>query len=259
MPRLRSRVLVVLLLVAGVAACQRALNVRSYPTPESLYAAGLAAYEQGKVADAITAFEKLTFDLPTRDTLLTRAHWYLGQARRKNAERLLAAQSFLRLAEQHPGDSLADDALYMAALSYREMWRRPSLDAEYGVLAQSQFRLLQDVFPNSPFADSSARKLAELEEWFAAKDYETGMHYYRRRAYDSAILYFQDVVRKYPNTDKARQSMLQLVRIFRLPVINYVEDAVEVCNALRAGFPTDPDVLELCAEPAPEGVPATGR
>lgn len=259
MPPLRSRIVLALLLVAVVGACQRSLNVRSYPTPESLYTAGLSAYERGKIPDAILAFEKLTFDLPTRDTLLTRAHWYLGQARRQNAERLLAAQSFLRIAEQHPNDSLADDALFLAAMSYREMWRRPELDAEYGVLAQTQFRLLQDVFPNSPYADSSARKLSELDEWFAAKDYETGMHYFRRRAYDSAILYFQDVVRKFPNTDKARLSMLQLVRIFRLPTINYLEDATEVCTALRAGFPTDPEVVELCKLPVAEGVPATGR
>lgn len=259
MPPLRSRIVLALLLVAVVGACQRALNVRSFPTPESLYTAGRSAYDRGKIPDAIVAFEKLTFDLPTRDTLLARSHWYLGHARRKNGERLLAAQSFLRIAEQHPNDTLADDALFLAAMSYREMWRRPELDAEYGVLAQSQFRLLQDVFPNSPYADSSARKLTELDEWFAAKDYETGMHYYRRRAYDSAILYFQDVVRKFPNTDKARQSMLQLVRIFRLPAINYLEDATEVCNALRAGFPTDPEVVELCKLPVAEGVPASGR
>jgi outer membrane protein assembly factor BamD len=135
------------------------------------------------------------------------------------------------------------------------MWRTPTLDPQYGILAQAQFRTLLGIFPDSPLADSANRELARLDEWFATKDFETGMHYFRRRAFDSAIIYFQDVVKNWPNTDKARQSMLQLVKIYRLPVMNYAEDADEVCVALRAGFPTDPEVLATCKLPVPEGTP----
>lgn len=248
--------LLALLLVVG--ACSTAINVRSYSTSISLYEAGLERYNREKWTDAIAAFEKLTFDLPTRDTLLPRAHWYLGQARRKNEERVLAAQSFMRLAELFPEDTLADDALYWSAVSYAEMWRRPSLDPQYGILAQAQYRTLLGIFPDSPLADSATRELGRLDEWFATKDFETGMHYFRRRAYDSAIIYFQDVVKNWPNTDKARQSMLQLVRIYRLPVMNYSEDADEVCATLRAGFPTDPEVLAVCKLPVPDGTPPAG-
>jgi outer membrane protein assembly factor BamD len=250
-----SKRLLLLVLLVVVGACSQAINVRSYSTSVSLYEAGLERYNREKWTDAIAAFEKLTFDLPTRDTLLPRAHWYLGQARRKNEERVLAAQSFMRLAELFPDDTLADDALYWSAVSYREMWRRPSLDPQYGILAQAQFRTLMGIFPDSPLADSSNVELARLDEWFASKDFETGLHYFRRRAYDSAIIYFQDVVKNWPNTDKARQSMLQLVKIYRLPVMNYAEDADEVCATLRAGFPTDAEVLAACKLPVPGGTP----
>jgi outer membrane assembly lipoprotein YfiO len=247
---LRFRTILSLLLVVLVSgACLRGFNVRRYPTSASLYAAGMERYEKKKYSDAVLAFERLTFDLPTRDTLLPLAHWYLGQARRHNAERLLAAQAFNRLAEQFPNHQLADDAMWMAGLSYRELWRRPSLDPQYGILAQAQWRLLQGVFPDSPFVDSTVVALEQLDEWFAAKDYETGMHYVRRKAYDSAIIYFRDVVTNYPNSDKARQAMLRLVEVYRLPALNYLEDAEEVCSALRAGFPTDGDVLRLCKLP----------
>lgn len=255
MPALRKS-FVVALGVALLGGCFNSFNVRNYPSAQSLFAAGKTQYDREKWSNAVSAFERLTFDLPTRDTLLPLAHWYLGQARRNNDERLLAAQSFMRLAEQFPNDTLADDAMYMAARSYREMWRRPQLDPQYGLLAQAQYRLVQGVFPDSPFADSSTKALAELDEWFAAKDFETGMHYVRRRAYDSAILYFRDVVANYPNTDKARQAMLQMVRVYRLPVLNYKEDAAEICSALRAGFPTDAEVLEACKLPTADSTAA---
>lgn len=250
--------LVLLLAFLATTACFRTFNVRNYPSSVALYQAGMAQYERGKYSNAILAFERLTFDLPTRDTLLPRAHWWLGQSRRLNDERLLAAQSFTRIAEQFPNDTLADDAMYMAGLSYRELWRRPTLDPQYGILAQSQFRLVQGVFPDSPFADSAQRKLQELDEWFATKDFETGMHYVRRKAYDSALIYFRDVVTEYPNTDVARRSMLQMVKVFRLPAMNYVEDAEEICAALRGGFPSDPEVLAACPA-APGRAPGAGR
>lgn len=258
MPALRKS-LVAVLAVALLGGCFRAFNVRNFPSAQSLFVAGKAQFDEGKWNNAITAFERLTFDLPTRDTLLPLAHWYLGQARRNNEERLLAAQSFNRLAEQFPNDSLADDAMFMAARSYREMWRRPSLDPQYAILAQSQYRLVTGVFPDSPYADSSVKALAELDEWFAEKDFETGMHYVRRRAYDSAILYFRDVVASYPNTDKARLAMLQMVRLYRLPAVNYLEDAAELCSALRAGFPTDAEVLAACRAPTADSTAVVGR
>lgn len=253
------RLLILASLLLG-AACFQTFNVQRFSSSGALFQAGMERFEKEKWTDAIEAFEKLTFDLPARDTLLPLAHWYLGLARRENEERVLAAQSFIRLAEQFPADSLADDAIYFSAKSYREMWRGPSLDPQYGILAQAQFRQLDGLFPDSKYVDSTRLALAELDEWFAKKDFDTGMHYVRRRAYDSAILYLRDVVQHYPNTDVARRSMLALVRIYRLPAMNYKEDADEVCEALRAGFPTDPDVLTVCKLPVPAGTPApSGR
>lgn len=233
-------------LVLLLGGCARAFNVRSYPSSELLYKEGLARMEREKWDDAIAAFEKLTLDLPARDTLLPRAHWYLGVSRLKTRERLLAAQSFIRLNEQFPEDTLADDALFKAAKAYTELWRKPELDPEYGIQAQTQFRLLLGLYPSSTLADSVTKELKRLDEWFANKDYTTGMHYIKRRAYDSAIIYFKDVVKNWPETDRARLAMLRLVEIYRLPTMGYTEDANEVCAALREGYPTDPEVLLLC-------------
>jgi outer membrane protein assembly factor BamD (BamD/ComL family) len=99
-------------------------------------------------------------------------------------------------------------------------------------------------------------KLNEIEEWMARKDFDTGMHYVKRRAYDSGIIYLRDVVSNHPNTDYARRAMLELVKVYRLPIMNYVDDAEEVCAALRSGFPTDPDVMRVCKLPTTD-VPAT--
>ncbi len=243
---MRRNTLLVLLVALTASGCFASFNVRDYSTSADLYKAGMEKFRKGKWGDAATAFERLTLDLPTRDTLLPLAHWYLGKARLKRDERLLAAQAFIRLTETVPDDTLADDALLASGRAYAGLWRRPSLDPQYGLLAQTQFRLLQGVYPNSPLVDTATTELKRLDEWFASKDYETGSHYMRRKAYDSAILYFKDVVRNWPESDKARQAMLRMVEIYRQPVLNYKEDAAEVCAALRAAYPTHPEVVATC-------------
>jgi outer membrane protein assembly factor BamD len=236
-------------LVLATAGCFRAFNVRNYPTSVSLYQAGIERYNAKKYTDAAAAFERLTLDLPSRDSLLPRAHWYLGQSRLKRDERLLAAQAFIRLSESFPNDSLADDALYMSGQAYLGLWPNAALDPQYGLLAQTQFRLLVGIYPDAPMADSAAMALEGLDERFATKDYETGMHYLRRKAYDSAILYFKDVVKGWPESDRARQAMLRMVEIYRLPLLNYTDDAEEVCVTLRAAYPKDGEVVRLCKLP----------
>lgn len=235
----------VVLLVTSVG-CFRPFNVRDYPTSVALFQAGMAKFEAGKWGDAASAFERLTLDLPARDTLLPKAQWYLGLARLKRTERLLAAQAFIKLSETFPDDSLADDALLKSGQVYVELWKTPSLDPQYGLLAQTQFRLLVGVYPDSPLADSGTKALKDLDERFASKDYETGMHYYRRKAFDSAILYFKDVVKNWPESERAKQAMLRMVEIYRLPFMKYDDDAREVCQALLGAYPEDAGVLAAC-------------
>lgn len=257
---MRRPLLTIFALALLGTGCFRALNPRDFTTSTALYRAGLNAYERGRWTNAVNAFERLTLDLPTRDSLLPLAHWYLAHARLRNEERLLAAQSFIRLAESFPDDSLADDALYMSGNAYAALWRRPALEPQYGLLAQTQFRLMMSVYPASTLADSADAALKRLDEWFATKDYETAMHYIRRKAYDSAVLYLRDIVTNWPNTDKARQAMLRLVEVYRLPAMRYEADADEVCAALRAGFPTDAEVGRVCGATPVEGAavpPAT--
>lgn len=242
----RPLALAAALLATALAGCFHPFNVRDYPTAASLYQVGVERYRAGKFGDAASAFERLTLDLPSRDPLLAPSEWYLGQARLRRKERLLAAQAFIKLSEQFPDDSLADDALLASGRAYVALWPRPSLDPQYGLLAQTQFRLLVGVYPDSPLADTATAELKALAERFASKDYDTGMHYVRRKAFDSAILYFKDVVKNWPESDRARQAMLRMVEVYRLPYMNYADDATEMCDALLAAYPQDAEVLATC-------------
>lgn len=233
------------LAAALMTACAQPFRVTDFPSTEGLYHAGLKEYQNKRWDNAVAAFEKLTMDLPARDTLLPRAYWYLAHSHVRKKQYLLAAQSFARLTESFPDDTLADDALLAAGDAYARMWRKPTLDSQYGMSAISTYRTLLAIYPNSTLRDEAEQRAARLEQWFATKDFNTGMYYLGRKAYDPAILYFRDVIRLYPNTPKTREAYLRLVQAYR--AIRYHEDARETCNAIRQQYPGDKEVTLACA------------
>lgn len=247
------RCAVTLALAAAIAACAPAWRVGNYTSHDALFRAALAQYEKRNWNNAVEGFERLTIELPARDTLLPRSYFYLALAHEKRKEHLLAAQTFMRLAESFPGDTLADDAMLRAGRAYGRLWRKPALDAQYGEIALRTLQTFLAAFPSSPLRPEAEAEIARLEQWFATKDYESGMHYLRRRAYDSAIIYFEDIVEKYPGTPRARDAYLRLAEVYDR--IRYREDMREICETLRTRYPGDSEVRERCGEASAAAAP----
>src|SRR4051794_18321667 len=203
--------LLLALLVAAPLACKPPFNPKLFTDPAKLWAAAMAEYKAGRFDNAAKAFEKLTLDLPARDPRLPLSYYYLAQSQAKNGEYLLSAGTYNRLIDAFPQDTLVDDAFYLSGRAYQHEWRKPQLDALYGRSAQTAFESLVTTFPDSPFAPAAKKELDKLDEWFAEKDYDTGYLYLKRKAYDSAIIYFKDVIRLHPHSRKARDAYMMLL------------------------------------------------
>lgn len=247
----RRFLIVSLLFVA--AACKPPFNAGSFGSTEALYAAAMKEYNARRWDNAILAFERLTTELSPRDPRIAMAYYYLARSQEKHGDNLLAAKSYSRIYELLPQDTLADDALLASGIAYQRMWRRPQLDAEYGENAITQFQSLESLYPESPLVARADEQLKKLDEWFATKDFDTGYHYLKRKAYDSAIIYFKDVIKLHPNASKTREAYLRLHQAYEK--INYKEDARDLCNEMRKAYPNDSEVRETCG-PAPATAPS---
>ncbi len=234
--------------VLALAACKQPFNAGAYGSTEALYAGAMKEYNAKRWDNATKAFERLTTELSPRDPRISIAYYYLGKAQEKKGDNLLAAKSYSRVYELLPQDTLADDALLASGIAYQHMWRKPVLDAEYGQDAITQFQTLQSLYPESPLLGRADAQLKKLDEWFAIKDYETGYHYLKRKAYDSAIIYFKDVIKLHPNASKTREAYLRLHDAYK--AINYKEDMRDLCDSMRKAYPNDREVRDVCG-PAP--------
>jgi outer membrane protein assembly factor BamD len=173
----------------------------------------------------------------------------------RRREYLLAAQAYERVTDGFPDDTLAPTAMLGTGRAYQSLWRRPSLDPENGQKAASILRALLSSYPEAKEVEDARRRITQLEEWFAQKDYDTGIHYVKvRRAVDPAIIYFKDVVQTYPSTKAARLSWLRLHELYTK--IRWKEDAAETCTAMWKAYPADPEVKIACGAPAADSTGA---
>lgn len=250
------RVLILIGMAATLAACSRGFKPQNYANPEALFRASLLEYQQKHWANAQVGFERLTNDLSARDPLLAPAYYYLALSHEQRKEFLLAAQAYQRVTDGFPDDTLAPGALLGVGRSYQKLWHRPALDPENGQKAVSILRALLSSYPDAKETAEARLRITQLEEWFAEKDYLTGVHYVRvRKTVDPAIIYFKDVVTTYPNTKAARLSWLKLHELYTK--IRWKDDAAETCTAMWKAYPSDPQVKLACGDPKAEKAVAT--
>ena len=113
-------------------------------------------------------------------------------------------------ADDTPGDTLAPQALLRAGDAYATLWRRPELDPTYGRSAMATYQEVVNRFPSSTAARQAQSHILQLQDQFAYKNYKAGLYYVRMKAWDSAILYFRDVVATYPRSAIAPSALVEL-------------------------------------------------
>ncbi|HXF96810.1 MAG TPA: outer membrane protein assembly factor BamD [Gemmatimonadales bacterium] len=243
-----ARRLLVPAALALAAACGRG-GPEVAPRPETLLNEARREFRQGHFRQSLLLFQRLIFELPPGHPDLPEVRYYLAESHFQTGDRVQAASEFRRVADQHPASPYAPLALLRAGDAHLRMWRRPELDPTPGQTALAIYQELAGRYPGTDAAARAQLHVRQLREWFADKAYKNGMFYLRRKAYDSAIIYFKDVVANYPDTPRAPDALLRLVDTYR--AIGYGEEREETCAHLRRFYPQAAGLAERC--PAPSG------
>ena len=111
----------------------------------------------------------------------------------------------------------------------------PELDPSYGQTALATYQELLNRYANTSAAARAQKRIDDLQERFAYKEYRAALYYLKLKAYDSAVLYLKDVVATYPRASIAPDALLKLVEAYRR--LGYQEDVKETCGYLRRFHP----------------------
>ncbi len=145
------------------------------------------------------------------------AQFKLGQCYMDLKDYVNAALAFKEIIENYPKSPLIDDAKYQIALCAANAATGPEYNEEDTEQAISEFKDFVKRYPDSQMEKEARSFINELEEQSASKDFEIARFYERREQFNSAIIYYEEVLIKYPKSEWAVKA-LEKAQILRQKV-----------------------------------------
>ncbi len=213
-------------------------------TPDELFQNGIAAYQARNYGRALPLLEAFVARGPG-DSRVPQALLTLGRARMDRKEFITAATEFQRLVTEYPSNPAVPEARFGVCEAYARLSPRPVLDQEYTRAALLHCGSVADLYPGTPQGEQAAQLIAELRGKLAYKAYQNGEYYFKRRAYDAAVIYYQDVAAEYPRTEVAPAALMRLMESYQR--IGYVEEAAETRERLLREYPESAEAQALRA------------
>ena len=176
---------------------------------EDQYALAKREFERKHYDQAVIELEKLILNYPGV-SFIDSAQYLLGTAYFHQKEYPLAVEEFNKLLSSYPTSLLADDAAFKVAESDFKMSPRAELDQSHTQKALDELKNFLDDYPQSDRREEGLQILNECRAKLAKKAYKSGYLYYKMRHYDSALLYFRQVINEYHDTEWAKPAQFQI-------------------------------------------------
>jgi outer membrane assembly lipoprotein YfiO len=237
---------------AVFAACYGGPPPRSsMRDPGAELALARTEFRHGNFSDALVAFRRAQFDLNPAQVEMAEVRYLVAECDFQLGDLTAAGLEFRKVADEFPSSAYAPLALLRAGDANLRLWRRPELDPTPGQTALATYQELAGRYPGTDAAARAQMHVGQLNAWFAEKDYKNGLFYYRRKAYDSAIIYFKDIIANYPNTRTVSDALERLVDSYR--AIGYATELKEACASLRQYYPATRGLDRTCPPSASPG------
>lgn len=202
--------------------------------PDDLYSRAMAQYESRDFEDAVILFQAFV-QYHLGDPRAPEAMYLLARSHMERREYVSAASYFQRIVTDFPSSPRALTARFATCEAYVALSPRPQLDQEFTRAALAHCESVATNFGGTPEAESAGRMVTVMREKLAEKIYLNGLFYARRRAYDSAVIYFSDVLDEFPQTSVAPNALAKLAETYT--TLGYVEEAAEARDRLRREYP----------------------
>jgi outer membrane protein assembly factor BamD (BamD/ComL family) len=148
------------------------------------------------------------------------AQMAIGTAREKQKDYYLAVKAYEKAADTyHDTPEIASEALYRAAKAYEKQAKTAEYDqgaAGQAIAAYTDFIAL---YPDDPRVDEAQKTILALRTEQARGAFSIAQFYDRKRRWDGARVYYNEVVSKDPDSEyaAAARKRLELLRRVRTP------------------------------------------
>jgi len=173
------------------------------------------AYDQKKYREAVEGFERFV-RIHSGSEFAEAAQFYLAEAHYYQRDYILASTEYRYYLNRYATSPHAEEALFKLAMCYYHQSPKSQLDQTATEVAIRELSRFITKYPNSPYAEEAEQHRKECRNKLAKKTYDNGYIYARSlKAYDAAILYYQQVLDLYSDTDWVDNAQWGIAEAYR--------------------------------------------
>ena len=194
------------------AACASAPPYQGVVATE-LFALAQAALETEDYEEAQLAFDRFLISFPSDDRA-PEARMMLAEAYFLDEQHITALSEYRRFLNRFPDHASAPEAALGTCRSSAALSPNIQRDQSFTAEAENVCGNVAADYPGTPSAGEALRIVQQMRLKLARKLHEIADYYFRRRYYDSAIIYWEIVEGEYADTELAPTALLGIMKAY---------------------------------------------
>lgn len=235
------KIIILALLLLLTWGCSSSLDTTNMNHEERL-AYAIKLYDQEDYDDAINELQALILQYPG-SAIIDDSQYYLALSRYKRGEYILAAFEFSRLIRNISASEYLPQAQFMLAECYYELSPNVNLDQTYSKKAIEEYQAFIDFFPLNEKVFEAEKKISELNNKLARKEFEIAVIYEKLEYYSASLKYYDNVLEIYHDTQYAPLALYN--KIFILEQRNQNGKAIEEAAKFIDKYPDHKNFNEV--------------
>lgn len=199
------------ILLLSLAACSGKVDTSSM-TAEQHYNYAMSLYNDEDYEYAVPEFQAILLNNPG-SSIFDDSQFHLAMSYFNRRQYYLAAYEFSKLIRDIPASSYVPDAQFMLGESYYRQSPHYSLDQTFTKKSIEEFQAFISYFPTNPKAPEAEKKIKEMNDKLAEKEFRSGVVYERMEYYNAAIKYYTIVVDTYHDTKYAPEALYNRMKL----------------------------------------------
>ncbi|OGU59638.1 MAG: outer membrane protein assembly factor BamD [Ignavibacteria bacterium RBG_13_36_8] len=205
------RTLIIILVLAIFWSCSSSVDTTQF-SPEEHFNYALSLFQDESYELAVKEFQSILLQYPG-SPVNDDSRYYLAMTYFNRGQFLLSGYEFSKLIRDIPTSPFVSTAQFMLAEAYYELSPPYALDQSYTKKAIEEYQAFIDFFPADEKVEEAERKIKEMTNKLALKDYNSGLIYEKMEYYSAALKYYSQVSDMYHDTEYGPLALYKKVMI----------------------------------------------
>jgi outer membrane protein assembly factor BamD len=197
---------------ALLLSCSGADRVEGKRTADEIHAEAMRLYEGNDWTEALAQFDIIKLQFPASQ-FADDAQYYIAEINYRRAEFVLAAFNYSGVRRSFPTSEWAKPSTFKVAECYEEMALPTDRDQEYTRKAINAYTDFQTIYPMDSLALVALNRIHELRGKLAEGYMLIAEHYANTGSRRSALVYYDLVLKEYPDTEYYEIALVEKLRI----------------------------------------------